>query len=165
MASDITLAVGDGAGGMTYTELAAVRGISALSAERLVRRRRWPRQAGNDGVVRVLVPLKEVRKAGGNRRVSKPGHPPRTDPPDIREVVREVVREVIETSAPDDRDDIREDVRALESANAALRETITAHEATIAELRARLDQAAIERRLLLALLTGPRVPWWRRWLR
>jgi hypothetical protein len=32
-----------------------------------------------------------------------------------------------------------------------LRETISAHEATIADLRARLDQAAIERRRLLAL--------------
>jgi len=31
MASDITLAVGDGARRMTYAELAAVRGISALS--------------------------------------------------------------------------------------------------------------------------------------
>jgi hypothetical protein len=56
-----------------------------------------------------------------------------------------------------------------------LRETITAHEATIADLRARLDQAAIERRAerqqeaderrrLLALLTDRR-PWWKRWLR
>jgi hypothetical protein len=47
-------------------ELAAVRGISAVSAERLVRRRHWPRQVGNDGIVRVLVPLTEAR----NRRQS-----------------------------------------------------------------------------------------------
>jgi hypothetical protein len=53
--SDITLAVGNGARRMTYAELANVRGISAASAERLVRRRRWPRQTGNDGIVRVLV--------------------------------------------------------------------------------------------------------------
>jgi predicted RNase H-like nuclease (RuvC/YqgF family) len=39
----------------------------------------------------------------------------------------------------DIREDVREDIRALESANAALRETITAHEATIADLRQRLD--------------------------
>jgi hypothetical protein len=73
MASDITLLVGDGARRMTYAELAAVRGISALSAERLVRRRRWPRQTGNDGVVRVLVPLTEARKTGGKHRVASPG--------------------------------------------------------------------------------------------
>jgi hypothetical protein len=58
--SDISLAVGDGARRMTYAELAAVRGTSQASAERLVRRRRWPRQVGNDGVVRVTVPLTEA---------------------------------------------------------------------------------------------------------
>jgi chromosome segregation ATPase len=46
---------------MTYAELAAVRGTSQPSAERLARRRGWPRQVGNDGVVRVLVPLAEAR--------------------------------------------------------------------------------------------------------
>jgi len=61
--SDITLAVGDGARRMTYADLAAVRGTSQASAVRLVRRHRWPRQAGNDGVVRVTVPLSFVRKS------------------------------------------------------------------------------------------------------
>jgi hypothetical protein len=182
MASDISLAVGDGARRMTYAELAAVRGISALSAERLVRRHKWPRQTGNDGVVRVLVPLTEARKAGGNRRVSRPGHPPLISAapvPDVRAVIREVIREISAAAPPDvrddDRDDIREDIRALESANAALRETIAAHEATIRDLRQRLDAAAAERRQerqleaeerrrLLALLTERR-PWWRRWFR
>ena len=63
MASDISLAVGDGARRMTYAELAAVRGTSQASAVRLVRRHRWPRPAGNDGVVRVTVPLPFVRKS------------------------------------------------------------------------------------------------------
>jgi hypothetical protein len=63
MASDISLAVGDGARRMTYAQLAAVRGTSQPSAERLVRRRGWPRQVGNDGVIRVLVPLTEVCRA------------------------------------------------------------------------------------------------------
>ena len=62
MASDISLAVGDGARRMTYAELAAVRGISVSCAERLVRRRHWPRQVGNDGVVRIIVPLDETQK-------------------------------------------------------------------------------------------------------
>src|SRR5215469_11744226 len=59
MANDIILAVGDGARRMTYTGLAAVRGISVASAERLVRRR-WARQVSNDEIVRVLVPLTEA---------------------------------------------------------------------------------------------------------
>ena len=54
---NISLAVGDGARRMTYAELAAVWGTSQASAQRLVRRKHWPRQVGNDGVVRVLVPL------------------------------------------------------------------------------------------------------------
>jgi hypothetical protein len=57
MASDITLAVGAGARRMTYAELAAVRGISRASAKRLAQRHRRGRQVGNDGVVRVTVPL------------------------------------------------------------------------------------------------------------
>jgi hypothetical protein len=45
---------------MTYAELAAVRGISRHAAETLVRRRKWLKQIGNDGVVRVLVPPDEA---------------------------------------------------------------------------------------------------------
>ena len=36
---------------------------------------------------------------------------------------------------------------------------------TIRDLRHRLDSEVEERRRLLALLTGPKLPWWRRWLR
>ena len=117
MPLDISLAVGDGARRMTYAELAAVRGVSALSAERLVRRKHWPRQVGNDGVVHVLVPLTEARKVGGNRRPARSGHPPLTSAapaPDVRGIIREVIREISDAAPPDDRDDIREDVRALE---------------------------------------------------
>jgi hypothetical protein len=153
---------------MTYAELAAVRGISALSAERLVRRRRWPRQAGNDGVVRVLVPLTEARKVSGNRRVSSTGHQ-RTSAPDIRDVIREVIREALAVSAPDD----REDIRTLQCVVEERERTIAAHEATIRDLRARLDAEAEERRReagqrrrLVALLADQRPrPWWRRWFR
>src|SRR5215471_2429068 len=159
MASDISLAVGDGARRMTYAELAAVRGVSALSAERLVRRKHWPRQVGNDGVVRVLVPLTEARKVGGNQRSARSGHPPLTSA----------------APAPDDRDDIREDVRALEEREklAAERDrfralaeerdrTIEEQQETIRHLRSLL---ADERRRMMALLTAPkRRPWWR-WFR
>jgi hypothetical protein len=156
--SDITLAVGDGARRMTYPELAAVRGISALSAERLVRRKRWPRQTGNDGIVRVLVPLTEARKARGNRRISSAGQP-RTAAPDIREVIREAIREALAVSAPDD----REDIRTLQCVLQERDRTIAAHEETIRHLRSLL---ADERRRLIAILTDQRHrPWWRRWFR
>jgi hypothetical protein len=165
MASDISLAVGDGARRMTYAELADVRGISAASAERLVRRRRWSRQAGNDGVVRVLVPLTEAQ----GRRKSAPARV-RISEPDNRADVR--MSPLI--SAPD----IPPDVRTLESALETLREQLAKanqwaeveharadrgeqrvvdKDIVIDHLRGRLDQ-------LMALLADRR-PWWRRWFR
>jgi hypothetical protein len=108
MASDISLAVGDGARRMTYAELAAVRGISAASAERLVRRRRWPRQVGNDGIVPVLVPLVEAR----NRKEGA-----------ASEIVADVRTSALTSpliSAPDD----PRTVRTLESAVETLREQL-----------------------------------------
>jgi hypothetical protein len=110
---DISLAVGAGARRMTYAELAAVRGISATSAERLVRRRRWPRQAGNDGVVRVLVPLEEARDRGKSAASGVP--------PDKEVDVRTSALTSPLISAPD----IPRTVRTLESAIEALREQLT----------------------------------------
>jgi hypothetical protein len=57
MASDITLAVGDGSRRMSYAALAEARGISVLAARQLTRRHRWHKQVGNDGLVVVSVPL------------------------------------------------------------------------------------------------------------
>ena len=42
---------------------------------------------------------------------------------------------------------------------------VTEQAETTRDLRTRLDSEVEERRRLLALLTGPRVPWWRRWFR
>ncbi len=56
MSADTT---GDASGDgrwMTYAEIARLRGISKASAERLVFRRHWRRQQGNDRTLRVLVP-------------------------------------------------------------------------------------------------------------
>src|SRR3954465_10689847 len=68
--SDITLAVGDGARRMTYAELAEARGISLSAARRLTLRHHWPKQMGNDGLVRVSVPLSALdrpKKPAGER--------------------------------------------------------------------------------------------------
>src|SRR5689334_24861366 len=45
---------------MSYAELGRLRGISAASAKRLSNRRRWRKQAGNDGTTRVAVPAAEA---------------------------------------------------------------------------------------------------------
>src|SRR5215469_6021509 len=96
MASDISLAVGDGARRMTYAELADIRRTSVPSAMRLVRRKNWPRQTGNDGVVRVLVPLSAI----GNREQRRAVARGQTDT-DKRNVRSERSRTSHRTSAPD----------------------------------------------------------------
>jgi len=47
----------------------------------------------------------------------------------------------------------------------ALHRVIAEQAETIRDLRHRLDSEAEERRRLMALLIGPRAPWWRRWFR
>src|SRR3954453_8533656 len=41
---------------VTYVELAKARGISVAAARRLTQRHKWPKQIGNDGFTRVVVP-------------------------------------------------------------------------------------------------------------
>jgi hypothetical protein len=99
--SDISLAVGDGARRMTYAELAAVRGISITSARRLVLRHRWPRQIGNDGIVRVTVPLTALAKtdAPGDRdTVTDPTAAPLTE--STKQVETVGVRDAATTNPP-----------------------------------------------------------------
>ena len=42
---------------LSYSQIAALRGISRTSAERMVRRAKWRRQVDNQGVTRAAVPL------------------------------------------------------------------------------------------------------------
>src|SRR4051795_12398744 len=41
---------------VTYVELAQARGITVAAARRLTQRHKWPKQIGNDGFTRVVVP-------------------------------------------------------------------------------------------------------------
>ena len=136
MVNDISLAVGDGARRMTYAELAAIRGTSQHSVERLVRRRRWSRQVEDDGVVRVLVPLTEVKNvkepkadsvvlAGGRVARAGPPIPPASHPiagADIVPIIRDALRELIEPLAAQLEQEGRraEDAIASERISAAL---------------------------------------------
>jgi hypothetical protein len=45
---------------MTYAELAEILRIGADSARNLVRRKRWTRRAGNDGLARIEVPVEHL---------------------------------------------------------------------------------------------------------
>ena len=52
----------DGTRWLSYAELADARRISKRSAIRLTFRHRWQRQKGNDGTVRVAVPMSELER-------------------------------------------------------------------------------------------------------
>ena len=168
--SDISLAVGDGARRMTYAELATVRGISLPSARRLVLRHHWPRQVGNDGVVRVTVPLSALGKASkpaGSRDVTTdpvtsnatdPVTPPAvattdpvTDPMTV--IAIHTLSQAVEMLGED-----------LGIANRRIDDLLTAlSDARTAAMISSNEAAAL--RAQLELLTGPRRPWWRRWWR
>jgi hypothetical protein len=49
---------------LTYAELARARGITVPTARRMTLRHRWPKQVGNDGLTRILVPADAVPTAG-----------------------------------------------------------------------------------------------------
>jgi len=48
---------------LTYDQIRKIRGIGRESAVKLVHRERWERRSGNDGIARVLVPLKWLKPA------------------------------------------------------------------------------------------------------
>ena len=56
--------VGDDFRWLSYGELGQARGISTASAIRLAFRRQWRRQDGNDGTVRLAVPVDEAKPQG-----------------------------------------------------------------------------------------------------
>jgi len=99
-------------------------GTASASAERLARRRGWPRQVGNGSVVRVLVPLAEARNAS---KLAASGVAPATAVP------------------PDDGDDDRERLQTLESAITALREQIEYAQSGLIAERQRAER--VERQL------------------
>jgi hypothetical protein len=141
---------------LTYAELAEALKITPESANRLARRKRWPRVKGNDGRARVAVPDEALV-----RPVSPPDNPPDSpmdSPPD---------------SSPDKL------IKALEAHVATLREQLAAAEARLAAADARdaqhvADLAAERAQTAKAIaafstladrldqLAAERRPWWRR---
>jgi hypothetical protein len=62
---------------LTYAELADALKITPASANKLARRRRWPRVPGNDGKVRVSVPEEALVRRDSPR--TSPRSVPRTN--------------------------------------------------------------------------------------
>jgi len=129
---------------MSYAELAQARGISVASAKRLTLRRKWRRQAGNDGTARVGVPTSELtpRTRTSNNVVAESA----ARLAGTLEAALSVLREQCE----------RERDRADQAAEAAAESAIQLAEAETrnAELKAAIQFAAVRRESLERALTA-----------
>lgn len=65
---------------LSYEEIAEIRRIGRESAARIARLKRWPKRTGNDGTIRVAVPLNFLE---GKRR-AQTEHPPEVRPETTR---------------------------------------------------------------------------------
>jgi hypothetical protein len=136
---------------LTYAELGAVLKIAPASANKLARRRRWPRSKGNDGRTKVTVPEDAL--------VSPPDSP-RDNPQDSPPV------------SPADNTQDTQLIKSLEAHVSTLREALATAESRIAaadaallEERAKVGQAIAAFADLaekLDQLATERRPWWRR---
>jgi hypothetical protein len=141
---------------LTYAELAEALRITPASANKLARRRRWPRLMGNDGKARVAVPEDALV------RPDVPTDVPRDVPPDnpVHLLQAQVAR-------------LEGELVGMREALAAARARATAAEARGAELSADLtaERAKTEKAIaafaalaerLDALAAERARPWWRR---
>jgi phage shock protein A len=117
--------VGDDSGAdgvwMTYGEIATVRGIKRVAAIRLVQRHKWRKQAGNDGLARVLIPPEWAKP--GDRA--------------LRDITSDVAGDVIL-----DGGDVTRVINALETSVASLTERAEAAERRADRAEKLADQAA-----------------------
>jgi hypothetical protein len=157
---------------MTYAEIAVARGISADSAERLVQRRRWPKQLGSDGTVRVLVPPEEAQPASarspGRWQAGRPrGYTVEDSLLVIREVIREAIHALTEqldvTNRRADAERERADRAQQRADDERTRADLAEHR--VKELQATLDEKSRSLAAVLADLRpaspGRRRRWWR----
>lgn len=141
---------------MTYAELAEALGIGGDSARNLVRRKRWGRQAGNDGLARVGVPVEYLAEhAPITSPIDAPAEPPVDAPIDggiIPILNRHIERLEIEIEKLKTERDAE---RTIAAQVGALNAVLEIERERAAELRAERD------RLLDRLMAPPPVRrWW-----
>ncbi len=134
---------------LTYAELAEALRITPESANRLARRRRWPRSLGNDGKVRVTVPEGVLVRAD-SPPVSPPDCPPVNPVHALQARIAGLEGELTGVRM----------ALAEARARADAAEARHAYERDQAD-RAREQLAAVADRLM-ALAINQRRPWWRR---
>ncbi|MBL6082080.1 hypothetical protein JMJ56_29315 [Belnapia sp. T18] len=163
---------------LSYDEIADMRGIDRASAIRMVRRKRWPKQDGNDGTTRVAVPGQFFRTKRTKQddlgqtptlpvlfipgqALNDPGQP--ADKSSATKALEDAVATLVEELGQD-RAELRAEVAVLqlrvemaEADTKAERELRTEAEKRAAVAEAKLEAAE-------AALTEARRPFWRRWI-
>lgn len=153
---------------MTYAELAAALGIGADSARNLVRRKRWHRFPGNDGMARIAVPVEHLEQGrkpawrSDEGAADAPADPPIAATPDAAGLALTILTDHVRRCEAE----IRELKEELETARerAADRDVIAAQ---LTALGVALGEMRNERRMwrehaerLLAATHEARRPWW-----
>jgi hypothetical protein len=123
---------------MTYDELAEARGMKRSGAVRLVQRKKWRRQAGNDGLARILVPATELpavpHTSTGTRRPERGG--------DAGAGTIAAAITALEAAVTT----LTDQLSKAEARAEALARAGENHAAEVGSLRGRLDQAQAEAR-------------------
>jgi hypothetical protein len=150
----------------TYAELAARLGIAVASAKTLVRRHRWQKIKGNDGCVRVLVPLDYFKDDSRHDSSHVSSHESshvsphesvtdsRQSAPGTVEAIAALERHVARLEA-----DMAAAAAALMSARTEadeMKAKARTEAVTSAAMKATLEAVTAERDRLL-------IPWWSRW--
>jgi hypothetical protein len=147
---------------LSYRELADIWGVALPAAKARVRRARWRRQVGNDGVGRVEVPVEAVAPSPATDRATLPATEPATpsplDNPAVALLVAELRAERDQARA--EAVALRERIARLEGEAAGVRATAIADVATA---RAEVEATQKIVALLEEQLAESRRPWWRRW--
>ncbi len=143
---------------MTYAELAQARGIKEPAAVRLVQRRSWERQPGNDGSTRIAVPLVELRLSKAVAPAVMPVAPDRLDTEALtRERQRADAAEARAAHAEAGQDALQIRLDQVEHDRDQARQEREA-------ARVQAAGAEGEVRALREALVEARRPAWRRWL-
>lgn len=129
---------------MTYDELADRLGIAFDSARKLAKRRRWARRPGNDGRVRVDVPVDYLRDT--------PRDVPEDSAGDVQEAVPPVVPQVADNA-------VHLLVARLEVEVAGLKALVDSERSRAEAEARRADAAERDRDRWHELAVRP---WWRR---
>jgi hypothetical protein len=143
---------------VTFAELAMKLGLTVPSTKNLVRRKKWSRHAGNDGLTRIIVPEAYIEENASTESGTEAGTDAATPTVDTG---TEAGTHLAALAA------LERQIERLERENAALkneRDVLASMPVQIAALRATPEAVSAERDRLTdqvrAMIVPPRRSWW-----